>query len=66
MKNPTLTPCKRLILRAALNDVSPIVARLSSIPKDMKVTEFHDVFLCMLGWLHDLGFIIGWSEGEVA
>jgi Plasmid pRiA4b ORF-3-like protein len=58
MKNPSPTPFKRLILRAVLNDVSPIVARVFSISDDVEVTELHDVFLSMLGWQHDLGFII--------
>ena len=58
MTNTTSTPFKRLILRAVLNDVSPIVARVLSIPDDVEITELHDVFLSMLGWQHDLGFII--------
>lgn len=58
MKNPTPTPFKRLILRAVLNDVSPIVARVFSISDDVEITDLHDVFLSMLGWQQDLGFII--------
>src|SRR4029453_10046207 len=58
MKNPCPCPFKRLILRAVLNDVSPIVARVFSISDDVEITELHDVFLSMLGWQHDLGFII--------
>ncbi|HEV8712442.1 MAG TPA: hypothetical protein VGX03_06390 [Candidatus Binatia bacterium] len=58
MKNPTPPPFKRLILRAVLNDVSPIVARVFSITDDLEITELHDVFLSVLGWQHDLGFII--------
>jgi hypothetical protein len=58
MSNIPPTPFKRLILRAVLNEVSPIVARVFSIPDDMEITELHDVFLSMLGWQHDLGFII--------
>src|SRR5262244_1618200 len=58
MKNPSPTPFKRLILRAVLNDVSPIVARVFSIPDDVEITALHDVFLSMLGWQHDLGFVI--------
>jgi hypothetical protein len=58
MTDTTSSPFKRLILRAVLNDVSPIVARVLSIPDDVGVTELHDVFLSMLGWQHDLGFII--------
>src|SRR5215475_407364 len=58
MKN-TLSPSfKRLILRAVLNDVSPLVARVFAIADDVEITELHEVFLSMLGWQHDLGFII--------
>jgi hypothetical protein len=58
MKNTHSSPFKRLILRAVLNDVSPIVARVFSITDDIEITDLHDVFLSMLGWQHDLGFII--------
>lgn len=58
MTNTLPSPFKRLILRAVLNDVSPIVALVFSIPDDVEITELHDVFLSMLGWQHDLGFII--------
>jgi len=58
MRNAPPTPYKRLILRAVLNDVSPIVARVFSIPDDVEITELHDVFLSMLGWQHDFGFIV--------
>jgi len=49
---------KRVILRAVLNDVSPIVARVFAISDDVEITELHDVLLTILGWEHDLGFII--------
>jgi hypothetical protein len=58
MKHTRSSPFKRLILRAVLNEVSPIVARVISIPDDVEITELHDVFLSMLGWQQDLGFII--------
>lgn len=58
MTNTTPTPFKRLILRAVLNEVSPIVARVISIPDDVEITELHDMFLSMLGWSYDPGFII--------
>jgi hypothetical protein len=58
MRNTTRPPFKRLVLRAVLNDVSPIVARVFTIADDVEITELHDVFLSMLGWEHDLGFII--------
>jgi hypothetical protein len=46
-----------LILHAVLNDVSPIVAQALSIPDDTEITARHDVFLSLLRWQHDLGFI---------
>jgi hypothetical protein len=58
MKNTLPLSLKRLILRAVLNDVSPIVARVFTITDDVEITELHDVFLSMLGWQQDLGFII--------
>jgi hypothetical protein len=58
MTNTSPTPFKRLILRAALNDVSPIVAQVFSITDDIEITDLHDVFLSMLGWQQDLGFIV--------
>jgi pRiA4b ORF-3-like protein len=58
MTNTPPAPFKRVILRAVLHDVSPIVARVLSIPDDVEITELHDVFLSMLGWQQDLGFII--------
>jgi hypothetical protein len=39
-----------LILFAALNDVSPILARVFSITDDRQITDLHDAFLSMLGW----------------
>src|SRR5262245_13922662 len=58
MKYTPPSPFKRLILRAVLNDVSTIVARVFSIPDYVEITELHDVFLSMLDWQQDLGFII--------
>src|SRR4030095_10748561 len=45
------------------NDVSPIVARVISIPDDMEITELHVVFLSMLDWQQDPGFLI-WGHGQ--
>jgi hypothetical protein len=58
MRKTLPTPFKCLLLRAVLNDVNPIVARVFSIPDAVEIAELHDVFLSMLGWQHDLGFII--------
>jgi hypothetical protein len=54
---PTV-PFKRLILRAVLRQVSPMVIRLLSIPDDMNFPVFHEVTLDVLGWNGDLGYII--------
>jgi hypothetical protein len=58
MKHTHSSPFKRLVLRAVLNDVSPIVARVFSIADDVEITDLHDIFLSMVGWQQDLGFII--------
>ena len=49
---------KRLILRAVLRQVSPMVIRLVSVSDRMPLPEFHDVFRTILGWNGDLGYII--------
>ena len=41
---------KRLILRAVLSQVSPMVIRLVSVSDQMPLREFHDVFRTILGW----------------
>jgi hypothetical protein len=43
-------PFKRLILRAVLRDVSPMVARLISVSDDTELSDLHDVFQQVLGW----------------
>src|SRR6266446_10923833 len=49
---------KRLILRAVLRQVSPMVIRLVSVCDHMPLPEFHDVFRIILGWNGDPGDII--------
>ncbi len=49
---------KRLILRAVLRHVSPMVIRLISVPDHMGLPEFHRTILAILGWNQDLGYII--------
>jgi hypothetical protein len=49
---------KRLILRAVLRQLSPMVIRLVSVSDQMQLPDFHDVFRAILGWQGDLGFII--------
>ncbi len=54
-----------MILRAVLHEVSPSVARVFAISDEVEITELHDVFLSMLGWQQDLGFIIRVHGQEV-
>jgi Plasmid pRiA4b ORF-3-like protein len=49
-------PFKRLILRAVLRDVSPMVARLISVSDETELSDLHDVFQQVLGWSGDLGY----------
>jgi hypothetical protein len=49
---------KRLILRAVLRQVSPMVIRLVSVSDQLQLPEFHDIFRAILGWDGDLGYII--------
>ena len=51
-------PFKRLILRAVLRQVSPMVIRLLSVPDHMDLPEFHDVIRAILGWDGDLGYLV--------
>src|SRR6202051_3957301 len=56
---------KRLILRAVLRQVSPMVIRLVSVSDQMPLHEFHDVFRTILGWNGDLGYIVRVHGQEV-
>jgi hypothetical protein len=58
MTDIALAPFKRLILRAVLNDVSPIVARVIAVPDDLEISDLHEIFLSLLSWTYDPGFII--------
>jgi hypothetical protein len=49
---------KRLILRAVLRQVSPMVIRLVSVSDQLQLPELHDIFRAILGWDGDLGYII--------
>jgi hypothetical protein len=51
-------PFKRLILRAVLRDVNPMLIRLVSVSDQLRLPEFHDIFRSILSWDSDLGFII--------
>jgi hypothetical protein len=49
---------KRLILRAVLLQVSPMVIRLISVSDQLQLPDFHNIFRVILGWNGDLGYII--------
>jgi hypothetical protein len=51
-----ISPFKRLILRAVLREVSPMVIRLVSVSDHLDLPDFHDVFQTLLGWSGDLGY----------
>src|ERR1700693_2959052 len=47
---PTPSCCDRLTLRVVLLKVSPLVARLISVPDELSLEELHDVLQLVLGW----------------
>jgi len=49
---------KRLIMRAVLRQVSPMVIRLISVSDQLQLPQFHNIFRAILGWDGDLGYII--------
>jgi hypothetical protein len=49
---------KRLILRAVLRQVNPMVIRLISVSDQLQLPDFHDIFRTILGWDGNLGYII--------
>ena len=51
----TQTPFKRLILRAVLRKVSPMVIRVLAVPDYLDLSRFDEVFRTLLGW-DGLGF----------
>ena len=51
------TPFKRLILRAVLRHVSPMVIRQVSVSDQVSLPEFNDIFCAILGWGGNLGYI---------
>ncbi len=55
---PPTTPFKRLILRAVLRNVSPMVIRLVSVSDRTDLPGLHDVFHAILGWSGDLGYLV--------
>ena len=49
-------PFKRLILRAVLRNVNPIVIRIVALPDYLSLPDFVEVFRAILGW-DGLGFV---------
>jgi len=49
-------PFKRLILRAVLRDVYPMVIRLVAIPDTLYLTDVDDIFHAVLGWDSGIGY----------
>jgi len=47
---PSPSCCDRLTIRVVLLKVSPLVARLISVPDDLSLEELHDVLQLVLGW----------------
>src|ERR1035438_74115 len=50
------TPFKRLVLRAVLRNVSPMVIRVVAMPDYLDLPDFDEAFRAILGW-DGLGFI---------
>src|SRR5260370_2154703 len=50
------TPFKRVILRAVLRDVYPMVVRLVAMQDSLDLSDFDDNFHAMLGWYSGIGF----------
>ncbi|MBV9489853.1 MAG: plasmid pRiA4b ORF-3 family protein [Verrucomicrobia bacterium] len=48
-------PSKRLMLRAVLRGVSPMVVRLLSVSDDTELSALHEIFQQVLGWSGQLG-----------
>ena len=47
---------KRLILRAVLRNVSPMVIRILAVPDSLDLFEFDEIFRAVLGW-DNIGFL---------
>ena len=50
------TSFKRLILRAVLRDVYPMVIRLVAVPDYLELDDFDDAFHAVLGWEGGIGY----------
>ena len=59
-------PGNRILLRCVLKDVSPLVARVFSVPDDLEIWDLHDVFLALLDWDYNPDFILRIHAQEFA
>jgi Plasmid pRiA4b ORF-3-like protein len=50
------SPFKRLILRAVLRDVYPMVIRLVAVPDSLDLADFDAIFHTLLGWDSGTGY----------
>ena len=50
------SPFKRLVLRAVLRDVYPMVIRLVAVPDFLALSDFDDLFHAVLGWESGAGY----------
>ena len=50
------TPFKRLILRAVLRNVNPMVIRLVAVPDFLDLADFDESFHAVLGWDSGIGY----------
>jgi hypothetical protein len=50
------TPFKRLIFRAVLRDVYPMVIRLVAAPDHLTLADFDEIFHAVLGWDGGIGY----------
>ncbi len=66
MTETNQNPVNRILLRGVLKDVSPIVARVISVPDSLELNDLHDFFLAMLDWADDPDFIIRIHAQEFA
>jgi len=57
-----LAPFKRLILRAVLRNVSPMVIRILAVPDWLLLHELDAVFRAVFGW-DNIGFLFGVRTG---
>jgi hypothetical protein len=66
MEKTNQHPVNRIRLRCVLKDVSPLVARVISVPDDLELRDLHEIFLTILGWDYDPDFIIRIHAQEFA